>query len=114
MTVEHIRRVLVITGRLFCYFFSPVACPINRLLDFPTTYKISFAVHAKHSSFQPSADVKPMSNDLVRAMPCSCMFLLYPPWIYFRIDVTFEMRTSEYIEICISIDMLEVVARVFI
>jgi hypothetical protein len=23
---------------------------------------------------------------------------------YFRIDVTFEMRTSEYVEICISID----------
>jgi len=33
---------------------------------------------------------------------------------YFRIDVTFEMRTSEYVEICISIDKLEMVARVFI
>ena len=32
----------------------------------------------------------------------------------FRIEVTFEMRTSEYGEICISIDKLEVVARVFI
>jgi hypothetical protein len=32
----------------------------------------------------------------------------------FRIDVTFEMKTSEYGEICISIDKLEVVARVFI
>ena len=32
----------------------------------------------------------------------------------FRIDVTFEMRTSEYGEIYISIDKLEVVARVFI
>ncbi len=29
------------------------------------------------------------------------------PWmcnVNFRIDVTFEMRTSEYVEICISID----------
>ncbi len=33
---------------------------------------------------------------------------------YFCIDVTFEMRTSKYGEICISIDELEVVARVFI
>ncbi len=32
----------------------------------------------------------------------------------FRIDVTFEMRTSEFGEICISIDKLEVVARIFI
>ncbi len=32
----------------------------------------------------------------------------------FRIDVTFEMRTSEYGEICISIDKLEIVFRVFI
>jgi hypothetical protein len=32
----------------------------------------------------------------------------------FCIDVTLEMRTSEYGEICISIDKLEVVARVFI
>jgi hypothetical protein len=32
----------------------------------------------------------------------------------FRIDDTFEMKTIEYGEICISIDKLEVVARVFI
>ncbi len=32
----------------------------------------------------------------------------------FRIEVTFEMRTSEYGEICISIDKLEIVVRVFI
>ncbi len=35
------------------------------LLDFHTAYKNIFAVHLKHSSFWPSADVKPMSNDLV-------------------------------------------------
>ncbi len=33
--------------------------------------------------------------------------------LYFRIDVTFEMRTSEYIEICISIDIKIVGERVF-
>ncbi len=32
----------------------------------------------------------------------------------FRIEVTFEMRTSEYGEICISIDKLEIIVRVFI
>ncbi len=32
----------------------------------------------------------------------------------FRINVTLEMRTSEYGEICISIDKVEVVDRVFI
>ncbi len=44
--------------------------------------KILFAVHLKHSSFEPSADFKPMSNDLVHAMPlqymqcpCSACFL---------------------------------------
>jgi len=35
------------------------------LLYFHSTYKILFAVHLKHSSFVPSADVKPMPNDLV-------------------------------------------------
>jgi hypothetical protein len=32
----------------------------------------------------------------------------------FCIDVTFEMRTSEYGEICISIDKLKIIVRVFI
>jgi hypothetical protein len=35
-----------------------------------------FAIHLKHSSFCPSADVKPMLNFLVRAMPRQCMCLL--------------------------------------
>jgi hypothetical protein len=30
--------------------------------------KLLFAVNLKHSSFLPSADVKPLSNDLVHAM----------------------------------------------
>jgi len=34
--------------------------------------------------------------------------------VLFRIDDTFEMRTSELVEICISIDDLRMVARVFI
>jgi hypothetical protein len=32
------------------------------LLDFQRTIKILFAVHLKHSSHLPSADVKPMPN----------------------------------------------------
>ncbi len=31
--------------------------------------KILFAVNKKHSSFWPLAEVKPLSNDLVNAMP---------------------------------------------
>ena len=46
------------------------------LPDFHATYKILFAVHLKHSSFQPSADDKPMLNDLAHAMPRLCMFAL--------------------------------------
>ena len=34
--------------------------------------------------------------------------------VLFCIDDTFEMRTSELVEICISIDDLRMVARVFI
>jgi len=33
-----------------------------------------FSVHLKHYSFWPSADVKPMSHDLVYAMPWQHMF----------------------------------------
>ncbi len=38
--------------------------------------EILFAVHRKHSSYWPSADVKPMSNNLVHAMTWQCMFAL--------------------------------------
>jgi hypothetical protein len=38
--------------------------------------KILFAVHLKHSSTWSSPDVKPMSNDLMHAMPWQCMFAL--------------------------------------
>ncbi len=34
------------------------------------------AVHLKHGSFLPFADVKPVSNDLVHAMPRQCMLAL--------------------------------------
>ncbi len=48
------------------------------LLDFQITYKIAFIVRLKQSSFWPSADVKPMQNDLVHAMPGSaCLLSLY-------------------------------------
>ncbi len=46
------------------------------LLDFHGTHKILFIVQLKHSSFRPSADPKPMSNNLVHAMPQQCMFAL--------------------------------------
>jgi len=39
------------------------------LLDFHGAYKILFDVQLSHSSSGPSADVKPMENDLVHAMP---------------------------------------------
>ncbi len=40
------------------------------VLDFQNSLKkILFAVHLKHSSIWPSADAKPMLNDLVHAMP---------------------------------------------
>jgi hypothetical protein len=38
--------------------------------------KILFVVHLKDSSFLPSADVKPMSNDLAHAVTLYCMFAL--------------------------------------
>jgi hypothetical protein len=45
-------------------------------LDFHCTYKILFAVHFSHSSFWPSADVKPTSNDQAHVVPWLCMFAL--------------------------------------
>jgi hypothetical protein len=36
--------------------------------DFHGVYKILFAVHLKHSSFWPSADVKPIYNDLLHVI----------------------------------------------
>ncbi len=46
------------------------------LLDFQCTYKILFAAYLKHSSFWPSADVKPMLNDQAHAMPKQCMYAI--------------------------------------
>ncbi len=38
------------------------------LTSFPLyLYKILFAIHSKHSSFWPSADVNPLSNDQMHA-----------------------------------------------
>jgi hypothetical protein len=47
------------------------------LLDFHSTYKKLLALYLKHSSFWPSADVNPMSNELVHALHWQCMFALY-------------------------------------
>jgi hypothetical protein len=44
---------------------------------FITLIKVLFIVHIKHCVFQPSANVKPMSNDLVLSMPRQCMFAHY-------------------------------------
>jgi hypothetical protein len=43
------------------------------LLDFHNTYKIVFGVHLKHPSSWPSADPRPISNDLVHARPQQCI-----------------------------------------
>jgi hypothetical protein len=40
---------------------------IMGLLDFHSTELILFSVYSRHSSFCPSADVIPMSNDIVHA-----------------------------------------------
>ncbi len=45
--------------------------------------KILLAVNLKHSSCWPSADVKPMSNDLVHVMPRGRIFSHVQP-IYER------------------------------
>jgi len=38
--------------------------------------EILFGAYLKHSSFWPLANVKPISEDLVQAMPLLCMFAL--------------------------------------
>jgi hypothetical protein len=38
--------------------------------------KLLFAADSKHTSFWPSADVKPVKIDLVHAMFWQCMFAL--------------------------------------
>ncbi len=38
--------------------------------------KMLIAVYLKNLSFEPKADVKPMSNDLAQVMPWQCMFAL--------------------------------------
>jgi hypothetical protein len=43
-------------------------------LEFPSSY--NSIIHLKHSSFWPSADVKPMQNDLVHVMHWQSMFAL--------------------------------------
>jgi hypothetical protein len=50
---------------------------------FTPLIKILFVVHLKHASFWPSADVIPVSDDLVHAMPWQCMFSLYKIWVYY-------------------------------
>jgi hypothetical protein len=46
------------------------------LLDFQSTCKILFAAHSKHS-FGPSADIKPVSNDLEHEMLAMHICSLY-------------------------------------
>ncbi len=47
------------------------------LLDFHSTYKILLSVYLKRSSFCISADVKPMPNDVMHALPWQCACMLY-------------------------------------
>ncbi len=59
------------------------------LLDLHSTEWILFSVYSRHSSFSPSADVIPMSNDIAHAWQCMfalslCEIVLYtwtePGW----------------------------------
>ncbi len=44
------------------------------LLEFNSIYKSIVCFHLKHSSFWPSADIKPKPNELSHAMHWQCMF----------------------------------------
>ncbi len=46
-----------------------ITLPHSGFLDMHSITKISFEVNLKYSNFVPSANVKPMSNNLVLAMP---------------------------------------------
>jgi hypothetical protein len=46
------------------------------LVTFHSTCKILFGVYLKHSSLFSSADIKPMSNDLVHVIACECIYSL--------------------------------------
>ena len=48
----------------------------NGFTRFSNKEKNIFGVHLKHSSFWPSAHVKPMPNDQAHAVPRQCMFAL--------------------------------------
>ncbi len=48
----------------------------NVFTSFYWTCKILLAVHLKHSSFWPPADVTPLPNDLVHVTFGQCMFAL--------------------------------------
>jgi hypothetical protein len=44
-------------------------CISVRINQLPFLIKILFSINLKHSSFGPSADANPVSNELVHAMP---------------------------------------------
>jgi hypothetical protein len=72
------------------------------LLDFIVLKVILFAVHIKHTSFLPSAVVKPMSNDLVHAMHWQCLFALYVyavVMVHLRLHVFIVIFTYEVSQI---------------
>jgi hypothetical protein len=49
---------------------------IGGLLDYNSTLKVILAFKSKHSWLCPSTDVIYISNYLVHAKPCLCMFAL--------------------------------------
>ncbi len=70
----------------------------NWFTTFSQYFKIVFAVHVKHYSFLPLAGVKPMSKEVVHAMPMqyNCAPSMWMPWpMAIR-----QIRTQCYETIC--------------
>ena len=59
--------------------------------------KILFAVHLKHSRFWPSADVKPMSNELANAKPRQCIFALSVCSLCRKWIINFKLKWNSFL-----------------
>jgi hypothetical protein len=83
--------------------------------------KILFDVHLKHSSFLPSADIKPISNDLVHAVPlavhdCSLSLCVYY-CLRAQVDLVLPMLCAVHLMLCavvLSAVMLSVVLVILV
>ncbi len=66
---------------------------------FCNTYKILFGAHLKHSSFWPSANVKPMSNDLVHVMLWHCKIAPLCVYVYNTISMLFMGKLPQHMTV---------------